>query len=321
MIISASRRTDIPAYYSNWFSNRIRSGYCTVINPLFKNQISLVSLRPKDIDVIVFWTRNPKPLFNFLPELDDLGLQYYFQFTINGLIKKYEQYNPSINSSVENFYFLANKLGPGKVIWRYDPILLTDDLTTDFHINNFKRIAQKLNGQTKKVVISIVDDYKKTVKRLSELNVNYVKRQESFNSIEYLLGHITEIASRYNLVVESCAEAKDYGHLGIMHGKCIDDQLLLNEFGINLKYKKDASQRLACGCTESRDIGSNDTCLMGCVYCYATTNHNLAIKNMNQHDPEFSSILRHPIDEVLQKKINDFLLFNSSDNSTQLEFF
>jgi len=303
MIISASRRTDIPAFYSEWFMNRIREGYCTVPNPFNSKQISVIELSPKNVEAIVFWTRNPRPLLEHLKHLDELGYNYYFQFTINNYPKIYEKHNPSVISAISIFKELSNRIGIGKVIWRYDPILLTNDLTVDFHSNNFKSIAEELKGFTKRVVISIVDDYKKTVRRLTKLDVNFQEKQEERPDIEELLKTIVGIAHSNDMEVQSCAEAKNYGYLGIQPGKCIDDDILLREFGIDLTYKKDKSQRLACGCMVSRDIGMNDTCLMGCEYCYAVTGHERAVNNKKKHDPKFPSLIKHEIPEETLKKI------------------
>ena len=303
MIISASRRTDIPAFYSEWFMNRIREGFCTVPNPFNSKQISVVDLSPQNVEAIVFWTRNPKPLLKYLTQLDASGYKYYFQFTINNYPKIYEKHNPSVINSISTFKELSDKIGNGKVIWRYDPILLTDDLTIDFHLNNFESISGKLKGFTKRVVISIVDDYKKTVRRLTKLNVNYREKQEERPDIEVLLKGIVEISHSNNMEVQSCAEAKNYGYLGIKPGKCVDDDILCREFGIDLNYKKDKSQRLACGCTVSKDIGMNDTCLMGCEYCYAVVSHEKAVKNKKKHDPSFSSLMKHEIPEDVIEKI------------------
>ncbi|MGA7722438.1 MAG: DUF1848 domain-containing protein [Ignavibacteriaceae bacterium] len=305
MIISASRRTDIPAFYSEWFINRIEEGYCTVPNPLFKNQISVISLHPADVDVFVFWTRNPKPLFPHIDYLNELGYKYYFQFTINNYPKHYEPNNPSIDSSIKNFNYISDKLGTGKIIWRYDPILLTKDLTADFHLKNFTFISNMLRGKTHRVVISIVDDYKKTLRHLNKINVDYQPNQTENREYEYLLKSIVGISTSNGMKVESCAEAKNYAYLGIEHGKCIDDQLILKEFGIDLKYKKDKTQRPACGCIDSRDIGANDSCLMGCVYCYATFEHENAIQNFKSHDPKFPALIKHSFSEELLIKIKN----------------
>ncbi|WP_407931550.1 DUF1848 domain-containing protein, partial [Ignavibacterium album] len=299
-------RTDIPAYYSEWFYNRIKEGYCTVPNPFNAEQVYLVDLRQESVTAIVFWTRNAYPLLKDISILDVRGYKYYFQFTLNNYPKIYEPYNPSLELSFKCFKEVSNKLGTGKIIWRYDPILFTNDLTIEFHKHNFSKIFSEIGNYTKRIVISIVDNYKKTANRLKKLNTEYEEKQIDKTEVEELLKFIVEKASTKGIAVESCAEAKEFGHLGIEHGKCIDDRLLKQEFGIDLTYKKDKNQRLPCGCMVSKDIGMNNTCLMGCEYCYATTSHQAAIKNKKKHDPNFSSLIVHNITDEMQEKIKVF---------------
>lgn len=306
MIISASRRTDIPAFYSEWFINRIKDGFCTVPNPFDANQIYLVDLQPAAVTAIVFWTRNPLPLLKNLNILDSNGFKYYFQFTINNYGKLYEPFNPSIVNVINSFKNLSERIGHGKVVWRYDPIIFTEDLTLDFHKKNFSNIFNELNGYIKRIVISIVDDYKKTMRRLNKLETSYVENQIDKPEVEELLKFIVDKADSKGIEVESCAESKEFSHLGIVHGKCIDDRLLKAEFGIDLTFKKDKNQRLPCGCMVSKDIGINNTCLMGCEYCYATISHNSAIKNKKKHDPNFSSLIVHKMSEEMEEKIKAF---------------
>ena len=306
MIISASRRTDIPSFYSEWFYNRIRDGYCTVPNPFNANQVSFVDLSPDMVDVIVFWTRNANPLTKYLDKLDELGYKYYFQYTINNLPRVYEKFNPSFDVVTDNFISLSRRLGIGKTIWRYDPIIFTDDLTPEFHINNFKRIFNKIGNYTKRIVISIVDNYNKTDRRLAKLGTHYFNDQIERPYLIELLNKFVVLVNENGLEIQTCAESKDFSNIGIKHGKCIDDELINEEFGKIINYKKDKTQRLACGCTVSKDIGINNTCLMGCEYCYATSSHNLAIKNKQKHDPNFSSIIVHELSEELLNKIKDF---------------
>ncbi|MBL1215287.1 MAG: DUF1848 domain-containing protein [Ignavibacteriae bacterium] len=317
MIISASRRTDIPAYYSKWFYNRIKEGYCTVPNPFNSKQISVIDLKPEAVDAIIFWTRNPRPLFNYLNEIDNLGYKYYFQFTINNFPKHYEPNNPSLENALKTFIELSKRIGSGKTIWRYDPILLTDDLTEEYHNNNFQNISNHLKGYSKRVVISIIDDYRKTLRRLQKLDTNYTPNQEEHSDIERLLKNIVDIATQNNMEVQSCAESKNYSYLGIKPGKCIDDDILKNELKIDLLYKKDKTQRLACGCMISRDIGMNDTCLMGCEYCYATTSHKAALNNKQKHDSCFSSIVKHELPEAILEKIKEL----QRNRETELDLF
>lgn len=317
MIISASRRTDIPAYYSEWFYNRIKEGYCTVPNPFNAEQIYLVDLRPQFVTAIVFWTRNAYPLLKDIEILDERGYKYYFQFTLNNYPKIYEPYNPSLGQSIKCFKEIANKIGKGKIVWRYDPILFTNDLTIEFHKHNFVKIFDEIGNYTKRIVISIVDNYKRTANRLKKLETEYKEEQINKAEVEELLKFIVEKASSKGIEVESCAEAKEFGHLGIAHGKCVDDRLLKQEFGIDLVYKKDKNQRLPCGCMVSKDIGMNNTCLMGCEYCYATTSHQAAVKNKKKHDPKFSSLIIHKMPDEINEKI---IAFKQQQNFLEKQF-
>ena len=151
MIISASRRTDIPAFYAEWMVRRLREGYCTVPNPFNRNQVSRISLRPEDVDAIVFWTRNPRPLMPYLDELDSRGYRYYFQFTILGYPREIDPKSPPAATAVEAFCELAERLGPRRVIWRYDPIVFTGITPPAFHQENFQRLAESLRGHTRRV--------------------------------------------------------------------------------------------------------------------------------------------------------------------------
>jgi hypothetical protein len=157
MIISASRRTDIPAFYSKWFMNRIREGYCLVPNPLNTKQISVVTLSPVEVDAIVFWSKNPEPLIPYLSELDDYGFRYYFQFTLNDYPSALEPNIPSLESRLETFRKLSKLLGPKRVIWRYDPIIISNYTPPSYHIERFRNIANELRGFTKRVMVSFVD--------------------------------------------------------------------------------------------------------------------------------------------------------------------
>lgn len=161
MIISASRRTDIPAFYAAWFMNRVRAGYCTVPNPFNRNQISYISLCPQDVDVIVFWTRNPRPLFTALDELDSQGYRYYLQFTVMDNPRIIDPKSPPVAIAIKTFKALAERVGSDRVIWRYDPIVLSAVTDPAFHLSCYTTIAKQLRGYTTRSVISVMDVYKK----------------------------------------------------------------------------------------------------------------------------------------------------------------
>lgn len=286
MIISASRRTDILAFYSDWFINRMREGFLLTRNPFNAHQIKRVSLKPEDVDVLVFWTRNPSKLMHFLPEMNSQGYRYYFQYTITGYPRTVEKSVPNPRLAIETFIELSQKIGSDRVVWRYDPILLSNQLPLDEHKRLFSKIAGMLAGKTSRVVISFADFYKKTEKNLKQVDgliCSDITQQQ--DQLLELSAYIAKVAAVHDMDVRSCAEAVDITSVGIPHGKCIDDALIKDVFGLNLDGKKDSSQREECGCIKSIDIGVYNTCLHGCSYCYATFNHDTVIKNQQKHDP------------------------------------
>lgn len=322
MIISASRRTDIPAFYSEWFMNRIRAGYCAVPNPFNRNQISYVSLKPVDVDVIVFWTRNSTPMLPYLEELDRLGLRYYFQFTILRNPRHLDEKTPPLSSALGAFKKLSDKISPSKIIWRYDPIIFTKDTGVRFHVDNYRKIAADLRGYTQRSVISVVDFYKKINKRLRQLQesgspiIPYSGQPDS--NFEYLMNSLVESASQNGMEIVSCAEDLDLTLYGVRPGKCVDDEFIHKVFGLDVTHKKDPSQRPACGCVASKDIGAYDTCLFGCQYCYATTSFERAQINHSEHNPQSPSLIGF-YDAKSTSISNQLTLFKSNTHDDNIE--
>jgi hypothetical protein len=268
MIISASRRTDIPAFFSDWFYNRIKAGFVLVRNPMNIHQISRVDIRPQVVDCIVLWTKNPA---RFIDRLNLISkYHYYFQYTITGYGQKLEPNVPSLKESLHCFKALSKLIGNNRVIWRYDPIIITDEHSVNYHIDHFSDIAHSLTGYTKKCVISFVDYYPKTVKNLA--NIKYTKI--TGGQIDELSEQLSRIGSECGIALVSCAEEIDLKKHGIEHGSCIDDKLIEEISGYSLNVKKDKSQRAECGCIASIDIGIYDTCPHGCLYCYANCDLN-----------------------------------------------
>jgi DNA repair photolyase len=292
MIISASRRTDIPAFYAEWMVNRVRAGFCTVPNPFNRHQVSRVSLRPADVEVIVFWTRNPRPLTPHLGQLDERGLRYYFQFTILGYPRELDPKSPPVAAAVEAFKTLSDRLGPSRVIWRYDPLIFTSLTTTDFHRENYGRLAEALRGSTRRSVVSVVDMYRKAERRLKSLD-HTPAAVETWDPERMggLLRDLARLATANGMEIVSCAEEIDLACFGIRPGKCVDDAVIAEAFRIQVTPKKDATQRAACGCVVSRDIGMYDSCLFGCQYCYATQSFERARVNFDQHNPTSPSLV------------------------------
>lgn len=295
MIISASRRTDIPAFYSRWFMNRIREGFCTVPNPFNPTQISNISLAPENIDLIVFWTRNPGPIIPYLKELDQRGYHYYFLYTLMDNPKLLDPKAPSVKHSIKIFKKLSDFIGPEKIIWRYDPIVLSNITDIDFHKKAFENIAGSLNGYTLRCIISFVEIYRKITGRIARLSEKGFMVNEGDNDIPALSVFLAQAAAKNTMQIQSCALKKDLKEFGIFPGKCIDDDYIKKFFGLKLDLKKDPSQRKECGCVFSKDIGMYNSCLYECRYCYATTSFEKAGINYRSHNPCSSSLLETDI--------------------------
>lgn len=291
MIVSASRRTDIPALYAEWFMGRVREGFCDVPNPRRPGQISRVSLRPEDVDAVVFWTRDAGPLMGHLDEIDRRGFLYYFQYTILGYPRIIEPGVPPMEEAVETFIRLAGRLGPERVVWRYDPILLTDLTPEEYHLERIGKIAAALRGRVRRLVVSLYDRYPFAEARLRALGDKGPRalRMEEREQLAFL-GKVFRLAAAAGLEIQSCAEDA-YGREGGMPpGKCVDDRLIESLFGREVTHRKDPHQRPLCGCVVSRDIGAYDTCSLGCVYCYATRDVAAARRFRLRHDPGASSL-------------------------------
>ena len=285
MIISISRRTDIPACYSDWLYNRIREGYVLTRNPMRFHQVSRVSLLPEAVDGIVFWTKNPAPMMERLEELREYT--YYFQFTLTAYGKDMEPGVPSKNSEIiPTFQRLAQKIGPERIIWRYDPILLSEKYTADYHVAYFSEIAKRLKGCTKKCVISFLDQYRGASGRLSDSGLMDI----SDDTKRCLAEQMAKTARLCGMDMDTCAEEIDLGVYGIGHAKCVDSSYLLKLGGHAIKAAKDKNQRPACGCDASVDIGMYNTCTNGCRYCYASHAGAKILFNSSRHDP-FSPLL------------------------------
>ena len=285
MIISASRRTDIPAFYAKWWMERVRAGFLLTRNPYNAQQIRRVSLLPADVDLIVFWTRQPQPLLRYLSELDELGYRYYFHVTITGYPSWLESATPPVAQAVASFQQLARTLGPERVIWRYDPILLCNGLSIADHLRRFERLATQLAGSTQRVVISLADLYPRVLRELQKIAGLELHPPLQPDELAHLACGLVQIARRHGMTLFSCAETLPLEQWGIARGKCIDEVLIQTLFGFSLPGRKDSGQREACLCIKSMDIGSYQSCLHGCHYCYATTDPRRARHNFLSHNP------------------------------------
>ena len=311
MILSVSRRTDVPNYYSDWFVNRIKEGFLYVRNPMNAHQISRIDLSPDVVDCIVFWTKNPANMMEKLECLKDYV--YYFQFTLTGYGKDIEPNLPNKREElISTFKALSKKIGKEKVIWRYDPILISKRYTMDYHLKAFEEIASSLADYTEKVVISFVDLYAKTQRNTKELGIRQMTNDEMIS----LAAQMVQIASKYNLVIESCAEQINLHNVGVQHGSCIDKKLIEKILGCKLIGEKDKNQREECGCFESVEVGAYNTCLNGCKYCYANFNDEKVKENVRLHN-QASPLLCGNItsyDKITDRKVKSL-------KDAQLSFF
>lgn len=278
MIISASRRTDIPAYYSKWFFQRLKEGYVLVRSPKNPSKVSRISLAPQDVEGIVFWTKCPLPM---IPKLSLLErYMYYFQVTLNAYKADVQPNIPdAYHVLVPAFRRLAHQIGNNRVIWRYDPIFFTPTYTPEWHINNFEKLAGLLRGCTQRCTISFLDDYRNIASRMKAVKPQNISSQTQI----WLADQLAEIARRNDMELFACAESGLQQACGIRPASCIDGKLFSDLLGYPMLAPKDSSQRKGCHCMESIDIGAYDTCPGGCLYCYANGSKAVVYKNVRMH--------------------------------------
>ncbi len=292
MIISASRRTDIPAFYSEWLVNRLQAGYLYVRNPLNPMQISKIPLSSTVVDCIVFWTKNAAPMMDKLDKIAAMGYLYYFQWTLTPYGSDVERHVPDKAQVIDSFKALSNKIGSQRTIWRYDPVIVSRQFTVDDHVHTFAKLCRLLKGYTRKCVFSYVDLYAGKSKRMQGIVDSEVDTQTMLIFAE----RFSEIAKRNNIALETCAEQLDLSRFGIKHSSCINKQVIEAVTGCPIKAKKASGQRPFCECLESIDIGAYDCCSHGCVYCYATASEKAALKNMQRHDVHSPLLIGKPGD-------------------------
>lgn len=283
MILSVSRRTDIPACYFDWFLTRVQEGYACVRNPINIRQISRISLSPQVVDCIVFWSKNPEPVLLGLDRLEQY--MYYFQFTLNAYGSDLEKHLPALEKRLETFRTLSHLLGPDRVLWRYDPILINENYTVSWHVREFSRLARLLSGFTKTCTISFIDSYANISHAMKSFGIEECTEQVKRTIAE----EFSAIARSCKLTLNTCAEEIDLSSYQIGHAHCIDSRLIEQLLGCSMEVKKDKNQRPACGCAESIDLGHYNTCKNGCIYCYA--NHSSQLLRQNSFMYEQTSPL------------------------------
>ena len=310
VIISVSRETDIPAFYSDWLVSRLREGWCAWKNT-YSGTIHKVSFDKTRL--IVFWSKNPKPLLERLDEVEALGFrQYYFQFTLNDYVREGLEPNvPPVAERIDTFKRLADRIGKERVIWRFDPLMLgcaadtavgspASSLSIDELLERIGNIGRQLKGYTEKLVFSFIDigAYRKVQRNLEGLGVREFSPEEQWQFAQGLAERNKELG----LELATCGDEADLSAYGVRHNKCVDDELMMRLFHddaalmdfIGAEYdmfsgwhipksKKDKGQRKACGCIVSKDIGAYNTCPHLCRYCYANASPEQALTNWRRH--------------------------------------
>lgn len=278
MIISTGMRTDIPAFYSKWFLNRLKEGYVCVRNPYKPELVTKYTLSPQVVDCLTFCTKNPEPLLKHIDCLHEYG-QFWF-VTITPYGKEYEPNVPPTNTVIESFQKLSQSVGKNAVGWRYDPVFFDEKLNTEKHIEEFEKIASKLSGYTEFCTISFLDMYAKVKRNAPNI---YPPDEKS----QLLLGKaFVEIGNRYGIAIKSCCENELLSNCGIDTSGCQTKQTIEHAIGERLTVPHRKNQRGICDCLLGSDIGAYNTCGHLCKYCYANADKEIVLKNMQLHDPD-----------------------------------
>lgn len=283
MIIQAGMRTDIPAFYSEWFMNRIREGFVLVRNPYNASAVTRYNLSPSVVDLISFCTKNPAPMLPYIDELKCYG-QYWF-VTITPYGKDIEPNVPDKHLVMEHFKAIAKILGPNCMGWRYDPIFVSARYSVEYHVRAFSKMCETLAGSTHTCVISFIDLYEKVKRNFPE--VRLVTQAERI-----ALGQVfVEVARKYDITVKACAEGKELESYGVNSEGCATVETYEAALGQKLNVPKKPYARSECACILGNDIGAYNTCSHFCKYCYANYDHATVLKNMKMHNPKSPFII------------------------------
>jgi Domain of unknown function (DUF1848) len=286
MIISASYKTDIPAFYGEWFLNRLRAGYCKVVNPYNRNKAFRVSLRREDVDGFVFWTKNIGPFLDKLASVYSAGYPFIFQYSINCYPRKLECSVTDATRAIKQAMEIAKRYGSRTLVWRYDPVVFSSETPAESHLENFEWLAGRLEGCTDEVVISFAQIYQKTRR-----NMNWASREFGFEWTDpddeqkrKLMRGLLAIALSHKIQLSLCSQPYLL-EPGVQEAHCVDARRLSASSGTQIQARLKGARK-ECGCFESKDIGDYDTCPHGCVYCYAVQNQKLAQRRFREHNPE-----------------------------------
>jgi hypothetical protein len=289
VIVSASYRTDIPAFYASWFLNRLRAGHCHVANP-YGGASYRVALTPSAVDGFVFWTRNLRPL---LPHLDEVRrvAPFVVQFTVTGYPRTLETSVIAVSEAMAQLQELHRRFGPRVAVWRYDPILFTGELDAEAHAAGFAALAQAMAGTVDEVVLSVMHPYRKTSRNLDRAarRFGFAWRDPPLEEKQALLVRLARIARQHGIAPTLCSQPELLVP-ALGEARCIDAERF-SDVADRPIAARESGNRPGCRCALSRDIGAYDTCPHGCVYCYAVADRDRALARFRAHDPAADSLV------------------------------
>ena len=288
MILNTGSRTDIPAFYSDWFYNRIKAGYVLSRNPYYPAQITKYLLNPEVVDVLVFCTKNPLPMLERISLLSAFDLFWFVTITPYG--KEIEPYVPPKEQVITYFQQLSALVGRNRTSWRYDPIFITDKYSVDYHIEQFRQMAEALSGYTDQCVVSFIDLYEKTKRNF--WGIRSVTREDQIK----LIDAFSEIAKKNGLQVHLCCENAELVRENVDADGCMSKAVLEKALGCKLNVPQKKMARKECACLLGADIGAYNTCGHGCLYCYANYDRETVVKNRKLHNA-FSPLLIGEVSE------------------------
>lgn len=315
MIINTGGRTDTVQYYSEWLLNRFKEGFVFSRNPFYPAKVTRYELAPDKVDCVVFCSKNYEPILERLHEITDKFNTYFF-YTITAYNKDIEPRVPSIEKSIDTLLKLENIVGKNRIAWRYDPVLLTEKYTIDYHLKTFESMTSQLSEHIDRCIFSFVEMYKK-------LSVNMPELKPITENEKIILAKcLGEIAQKYNIHLQTCAANGDYTNFGIYPSGCMTSDILEKSNNIKFKKIKHNGNRKHCNCIEARDIGAYNTCPNGCKYCYANATHKKAVENFKLHNPN-SPILFGKIKEtdIIQQGNQKSFLAENKDICKNLKLF
>ncbi len=290
-VISVSRRTDIPAFYADWFMNRLEAGTVDVMQPYTK-KLTRVSLMPGDVSAIVFWSKNYAPLLNKLEEIEKTTKNFFFHFTITAN-RELEPYTPDYRDAIKDYLFITRRYSPEQILWRFDPVCVTDKLSFEVSEERFAHCAELLKGHAGRCVISFMHPYKKVLVNLKKYAGHALIDMADRRKGDYAC-RLAERGESYGIRLSACCNDYLLSDM-VSKASCIDGRYLTGIFKVPIDTRP-AATRKECACTKSVDIGAYDTCAHGCVYCYANTDADKARSAQQRHNPEWSSLTMQTVD-------------------------